>query len=531
MSHISRSFPLNVVQLLLLIFILVLPATSAAQGGLTGWYYSAHDWSLNPTVINAEEVGHSWGNGAPLPSIPADRFYVRWRGSITPLYSERYTLSTYTDDGVRLWIGDQLLIDNWTNHGPTIDRASLQLQAGTEYIVRLEYFEQGGGATCELRWESESQVHEVIPSNQLLPWPSTTGADGHGGGIPDLEGGEQRVGLHFSRSFIIEGQTATLSIFRFGDLTDPLTVSLQWSEETVERFFNLPESVTIPAYHSTAEVNIRLIDDLEYQGTQNIQVIPAESESYLLGAQGEASLTLRDNDPYPPEMTYIITGDVNIPNDTQITIIARQLNSDITFQEVLLDSGIYSLGLPEGNYTVTAEVKDSMDQVYAAHTEDGLNQLDLEFPPNHYEVHWMFTIDEPMTGGTALSEGGNDENEAGSSLGGFVGGSSNMDDEERAGREVDIENMMSMAGDEPTPEEMAGTSPDSTNTQSEMTDSSSDEMSSTETESEEIETEPEEVSSARSLSSGCISHTHSHLSMVPLLVFLLIFSRRQRESM
>ena len=106
-----------------------------------------------------------------------------------------------------------------------------------------------------------------------------------------------------------------------------------------------------------------------------------------------------------------------------------------------------------------------------------------------------------------------------------------MDDEERAGREVDIENMMSMAGDEPTTEEVAGTSPDSTNTQSEMTDSSSDEMSSTETESEEIETEPEEMSSARSLSSGCISHTHSHLPMVPLLVFLLIFSRRQRESM
>ncbi|WP_375772825.1 PA14 domain-containing protein [Archangium gephyra] len=113
------------------------------------------------------QVNFDWAGGAPLPSMGADFFSVRWEGTVTPRFSELYTFHTITDDGVRLWVNGQLLIDKWVDQGPTEHTGTITLVAGTPYSLKLEYYERGGGAAALLLWSSSSQWREIIPSSQL----------------------------------------------------------------------------------------------------------------------------------------------------------------------------------------------------------------------------------------------------------------------------------------------------------------------------------------------------------------------------
>jgi hypothetical protein len=88
--------------------------------------------------------------------------------------SATYTFHTQTDDGIRLYINGQLIINNWTDHGDTHDSGDIALAAGRQYEIILEWYENGGGAICELSWESPTIAREAIPSQYLTverPFP------------------------------------------------------------------------------------------------------------------------------------------------------------------------------------------------------------------------------------------------------------------------------------------------------------------------------------------------------------------------
>ncbi|MHC4739603.1 MAG: PA14 domain-containing protein, partial [Planctomycetota bacterium] len=145
--------------------------TTVAAGagtGLTGDYYDNMDFtSFVLTRVDAT-VNFNWGSGSPDPSIGADTFSVRWTGQVEPLYSETYTFYTTSDDGVRLWVDSQSLVDNWTDHSPTENSGTIALTAGVKYDIQMDYYENGGGAVAELRWSSASQAKEIIPQSQLF---------------------------------------------------------------------------------------------------------------------------------------------------------------------------------------------------------------------------------------------------------------------------------------------------------------------------------------------------------------------------
>ncbi|BDI30485.1 hypothetical protein CCAX7_25360 [Capsulimonas corticalis] len=104
-------------------------------------------------------------------------FSARWTGQIQPKYSETYTFSTVSDDGVRLWIDGKPVVDNWTDHGPTEDAGTVTLEAGRKYDIKMEYFNSGGGGTAQLFWRSNSEPRQIVPSDCLFD------AGGHAGGL------------------------------------------------------------------------------------------------------------------------------------------------------------------------------------------------------------------------------------------------------------------------------------------------------------------------------------------------------------
>jgi PA14 domain/FG-GAP-like repeat len=135
--------------------------------GLLGQYYNGVNFeSLQLTRIDPA-ITFNWGVGSPGGSLNADEFSVRWTGKIQPKYSETYTFYTASDDGIRLWVNGQQLINNWTPHGVTQDSAIITLVAGQKYDIKLDYYEDKGETAVGLSWSSISQAKEVIPQSQL----------------------------------------------------------------------------------------------------------------------------------------------------------------------------------------------------------------------------------------------------------------------------------------------------------------------------------------------------------------------------
>lgn len=144
------------------------PTTTSV--GLRAEYFDGPDFTGTKLERVDPTVDFRWGDGAPAPSMGADTFSVRWTGSVLPQYSEAYTFHTESNDGVRLWVNGQLLINHWTRHDTADDSsAPLVLQAGRPYALRMEFFEQSGVANARLFWSSAHRTKQVIPAERLRP--------------------------------------------------------------------------------------------------------------------------------------------------------------------------------------------------------------------------------------------------------------------------------------------------------------------------------------------------------------------------
>ncbi len=151
------------------------PASGPQRGGLDATYYDNQDFTGAQVTRTDPTVNFDWGGGSPDPSIGPDQFSARWTGQVEAPVSGEYTFTTTSDDGVRLFIDGQQVVDNWTNHGPTDDSGTITLQAGQRYDVRIDFFEDAGGATLRFQWAYPGQARQAVPSNSLFYTSSSTG--------------------------------------------------------------------------------------------------------------------------------------------------------------------------------------------------------------------------------------------------------------------------------------------------------------------------------------------------------------------
>jgi glucose/arabinose dehydrogenase/regulation of enolase protein 1 (concanavalin A-like superfamily)/mono/diheme cytochrome c family protein len=139
--------------------------------GFRAEYYNNPDFT-NLVMVRADpKIDFNWGEGSPDPRIDSDSYSVRWSGYLSPPGSGFYDLTVETDDGVRVWLNGQQVINQWINQGPTRRSANVPLSAnGSNHIV-MEYFENGGGAMARLFWKSATGNEEVIASNNVIVPP------------------------------------------------------------------------------------------------------------------------------------------------------------------------------------------------------------------------------------------------------------------------------------------------------------------------------------------------------------------------
>ena len=153
----------------------VVPPGNAVGRGLEGTYYSDENLSIEAFRQVDSQIDFNWGSDSPDPAaLGYDSFSIRWEGELEPPYSETYTFVATTDDGVRLWVNNTLIIDTWDQNGPGETSGTLSLTAWEKVPIRMEYREEGTFASASLQWSSPSIAPEIIPQQFLYSPASET---------------------------------------------------------------------------------------------------------------------------------------------------------------------------------------------------------------------------------------------------------------------------------------------------------------------------------------------------------------------
>jgi chitodextrinase len=143
------------------------PLAAAPPGaGWAGAYFNNATLSGSPIGRLDSTVNFLWGSAAPMAGIPADNFSVRWTGQLTPATTGTYTFYTQTNDGVRLYVNNTLLINGWTG-GAANRSAKMALTKGTAYNMRMEYYDATGTATAQLFWSGPSITKAAVPASVM----------------------------------------------------------------------------------------------------------------------------------------------------------------------------------------------------------------------------------------------------------------------------------------------------------------------------------------------------------------------------
>jgi len=145
--------------------------TTGGVGGVKGEYFNGMTPAGAPALTRIDPaIDFSWGDpGGPGAPIGVDQFSARWTADLEIAIADTYTFITNTDDGARLWLNDERIVNQWVDQGTTdAPSAPIALEPGI-YSLRMEYYENGGGAVARLFWQTPSMPRQIIPAGPLQP--------------------------------------------------------------------------------------------------------------------------------------------------------------------------------------------------------------------------------------------------------------------------------------------------------------------------------------------------------------------------
>ncbi|RLT36315.1 MAG: hypothetical protein DWI57_15090 [Chloroflexi bacterium] len=162
-THLPRIvFSATLLVLVALLASVLSTGIAQAQGSVTPRhtdpFWQASYWNnttLSGTpVLNREDrsLDFDWGTGSPDGVVSSDNFSARWARYIDVTPGD-YIFTAISDDGIRVRIDGELVIDAWWEHSPTQFTGTKFLSAG-HHLLEVEYYEKGGGAVAKLSWQA-----------------------------------------------------------------------------------------------------------------------------------------------------------------------------------------------------------------------------------------------------------------------------------------------------------------------------------------------------------------------------------------
>ncbi|MGD0037126.1 MAG: glycoside hydrolase family 3 C-terminal domain-containing protein [Bacteroidota bacterium] len=128
------------------------------------------------------------------PSVPGKdmKFSVRWTGWFAPPVTDSYFIGFIGDDGYRVYLDDSLLVENWKDHAPSLSKIKMDLIKGKKYNVRIEYYQNIGGAEARFQWARKDEnylqkIDDAVKQADVVIYV--------GGISPSLEGEEMSIDI------------------------------------------------------------------------------------------------------------------------------------------------------------------------------------------------------------------------------------------------------------------------------------------------------------------------------------------------
>ncbi len=141
-------------------------------GGLTAEFYNGQHFDTLVATKMEKNLDFDWNDGKSRPEEINQHYYsIRFTGEVLAEESGEYTIVTTSNDGIRVWVDGKLVIDNWTDHGVTVDMGKVVLEKGRRYPVKMEYYQTLGGAVTKLAWITPSEARTL--GAQKVPPPKT----------------------------------------------------------------------------------------------------------------------------------------------------------------------------------------------------------------------------------------------------------------------------------------------------------------------------------------------------------------------
>jgi len=138
--------------------------TSAAKTvhGLEAEYFNNRELQGDPLLRRTDSsVNFTWAFNGVSPKLKKD-YSVRWTGVLVPAETADYLLGFTGQDGYRVWVDDQLLVEDWTQHRPsTTTTAPMHLEKNHAYALRIEYFQTIRSAEAKLVWGIPGREEEL----------------------------------------------------------------------------------------------------------------------------------------------------------------------------------------------------------------------------------------------------------------------------------------------------------------------------------------------------------------------------------
>jgi hypothetical protein len=142
-----------------------------ASKGLRAEYYEPTDL-VNPLVERTDTlIDFNWGSLSPDESINEDNFSAKWSGYLNPETTGVYSFYVTSGNGVRLWVDDVLLVENWSNNSHNVFTAEIPMKEGTYYPITIEFIKNSADATISLEWSFKGMNRSLVPGSAFYKNP------------------------------------------------------------------------------------------------------------------------------------------------------------------------------------------------------------------------------------------------------------------------------------------------------------------------------------------------------------------------
>ncbi len=293
----------------------------SGSGDWTGQYFNNTTLTGTPVLTrNDSQINFNWGSGSPATSINSDNFSVRWT-RIMNFTAGRYRFTATSDDGVRVWVNGQLVVNGWSDHQPQTFTGEIDLPNGFASL-QVDYYEATGGAQVQVSWAPISTTTPPPPAPPTTPAPVT----GIGTVVSAYLNVRTGPGITYSIiTTLVKNQTVSLTGYRSADAN--------WVQITMAN--GTKAWVSGKSYY--LQTNVTIANMPVWQGTTPTTPAPTSGSGTI---QNAYYVNVRTG----PGVGYPVM--TAVPAGTNVTLLGR--NGSTTWLKLRLPNG--TQGWMNANY-------------------------------------------------------------------------------------------------------------------------------------------------------------------------------------